>query len=49
MGTSVFPWVFVRSHWRRPPYSFGVGKKTVQVVAHYRRWPGWAKRIGWLI
>ena len=30
--------VQVRSHWRRPPYSYGFGPKTVFVCSHLRRY-----------
>jgi hypothetical protein len=32
-------WVHVRQYWRRPPFSHGVGPKTVFVVEHIRRYP----------
>ncbi|MEM9353311.1 MAG: hypothetical protein AAGA92_09885 [Planctomycetota bacterium] len=31
--------VFVRSYWRRPAYSFGRGPKTEHVIQHVRRLP----------
>lgn len=28
--------VFIREYWRRPPYSYGIGPKSVHVCSHYR-------------
>lgn len=41
--------VHVREHMRRPPYSFGVGDKTVFVTAYFRRLPESRHRSDWPI
>ncbi len=32
--------IWIESYWRRPPYSFGRGLRTVRVSGHWRRLPG---------